>query len=212
MSAERDDRVAVATLAVATVGLVASGIAPFDRFTWFLEVLPVLVVAPLLVATRRRFPLTPLVMGLVAFHALVLELGGAYTYARVPLGDWVAAAFDLGRNHYDRLGHFVQGFVPAIAVREVLLRTTPLRRSKMLFFLVTCVCMAVSAAYELLEWGVAVGTGTAADDFLGTQGDVWDTQTDMFLATIGALIAQLGLGRLHDRQLAARGLVAPPGA
>lgn len=201
-----DDRFGIACLVVAFAGLGVSAIEPFDRFTLFLEIAPVLIVAPLLIATRRRFPLTPLLMALIAFHALVLELGGHYTYARVPLGDFVRDAFGLARNHYDRFGHFMQGFVPAIAAREVLLRNSPLRPSKMLAFLVTCVCMAVSASYEFLEWWTALGTGEAATDFLGTQGDPWDTQWDMAMATVGAISAQLLLSRTHDAQLVARGL------
>jgi len=201
-----DDRFALGALIVALTGLAVAAIGPYDGLTFFLEVAPVLIVAPLLVATRRRFPLTPLVMGLIAFHALVLELGGHYTYARVPLGDWVSDALGLSRNHYDRFGHLMQGFVPAIAAREVLLRRTPLRPSGMLFFLVTCVCMAVSASYEFIEWWAALSTGEAATDFLGTQGDPWDTQWDMAMATIGAITAQIGLSRMHDRQLSARGL------
>lgn len=200
-----DDRFAGAMLAIALVGLVVSGISPFDRVTWLLEVAPVMIVVPIVVATRRRFPLTPLLMALIAIHALVLELGGHYTYARVPLGEWIGEAFGFERNHYDRIGHFVQGFVPAVAVREILIRTTPLRTSKMLGFLVLCVCMAVSAAYEIIEWWTALAEGGAATDFLGTQGDPWDTQTDMAMAGIGAIVSQFVLARNHDAQLRARG-------
>jgi putative membrane protein len=153
------------------------------------------------VATRRRFPLTPLAYRLIFVHALILMLGGRYTYAEVPLGFWVKDALGLARNHYDRLGHFAQGFVPAIVAREILIRKTPLRPGRWLFFLVTCVCLAVSAVYELVEWWTAVATGEAATAFLGTQGDPWDTQWDMFLALLGALIAQLALARVHDGQL-----------
>jgi putative membrane protein len=167
-----------------------------------MEVFPIFLGVPLLIATWRRFPLTPLVYGLLFVHALILMLGGHYTYARVPLGFWVQDLFDLGRNHYDRLGHFAQGFVPAMLTREILLRRTPLRQGGWLFFLVTCVCLAFSACYEFIEWWAAVIGGSAADAFLGTQGDVWDTQWDMFLALIGAIAAQLLLSRLHDRQLA----------
>lgn len=194
-------------LAVAALGLVISGIGPVDRFTWWLEIAPVLLIAPIMVVTRRRFPLTPLLMILAAAHALVLELGGHYTYALVPLGEWAREAFDLSRNHYDRIGHFTQGFVPAILARELLLRRTPLVAGGWLFFLVTSVCLAFSACYELIEWAAAVATGEAATAFLGTQGDPWDTQWDMMLAGIGALCAQLTLGRIHDRQLRARGFV-----
>jgi putative membrane protein len=199
----------LAALAVALVALVVSGIAPRDRLTWWMEVAPVLVAAPLLVLTHRRFPLSALVYGLVAVHAVILCVGGHYTYAEVPLGFWVRDAFGLARNHFDRLGHLAQGFVPALIAREVLLRTTPLRPGKMLFFLVTCVCLAVSAGYELVEWAASVSLGQSADAFLGTQGDPWDTQWDMFMALVGALAAQLLLGGAHDRQLAGFAPAAP---
>ena len=182
--------------------LVVSGIGPYDRPTWVLEVLPVMVGAPLLVATRGRFPLTPLLYRLLFLHALVLLLGGHYTYARVPPGFWVQDWLDLSRNHYDRLGHVAQGFVPAILAREILLRTSPLRRGRWLFFLSTCVCLAVSAFYEMLEWWVAVAAGSEAEAFLATQGDPWDTQWDMFLALCGAVASLAMLSRVHDRQLA----------
>jgi len=184
-----------------------SAMGPHDRFTWFLEVAPVLIGAPILLGTYARFPLTPLLYTLLAIHAAVLIVGGHYTYAEVPLGFWAQDAFGLARNHYDRIGHFAQGFVPAILARELLLRLTPLQVGKWLFFLVLSVCLAFSAFYELIEWWVAAATGSAAEAFLGTQGDPWDTQWDMFLALIGATIAQLLLSRLHDRQLAR--LVAP---
>jgi putative membrane protein len=186
--------------------LIVSGIAPRDRTTWWLEVSPVLLAAPILVATAARFPLTPLACTLIAVHALILCLGGHYTYAEVPLGFWARDALGLARNHYDRLGHFAQGFVPAIVVREVLLRTSPLRRGRWLFFLVTATCLAISACYEFIEWWTALLGGQAADAFLGTQGDVWDTQWDMFLALVGALTAQLLLARTHDRALARLGV------
>jgi putative membrane protein len=178
-----------------------SGWAPKDRMTWVLEVFPVLVAVPLLIATRRRFPLTMLAYALIAVHAIILMIGGRYTYAEVPLFNWIRDAFHLARNHYDRLGHFAQGFVPAIVAREVLLRRTPLRRGGWLFFLVTCVCLAISAVYELIEWSAAASSGSAADAFLGTQGDPWDTQKDMLLAGIGAIVSQLTLARAHDRQI-----------
>jgi putative membrane protein len=189
-------------LALTSVALVLSGIGPYDRTTWWLEVLPVLVAAPVLVATARRFPLTPLLYRLAFVHALVLIVGGHYTYARVPLGEWARDVFHLARNPYDRLGHFMQGFTPAIAAREVLLRTSPLRPGGWLFGLVVAVALAISAAYELVEFAAASIGGAAAEEFLGTQGDLWDTQWDMFLALIGALTAQLTLWRVHDRQLA----------
>jgi len=190
-----------ALLAVVAVALVVSGIRPYERGTWLLEVAPVLLGAPLLVITHRRFPLTPLLYRLLFAHALILIVGGHYTYARVPLGFWVQDLFDLGRNHYDRLGHLAQGFVPAILAREILLRTSPLRPGRWLFFVVTCVCLAFSAFYEMLEWWAAIIGGDSAESFLGTQGDVWDTQWDMFLALLGALGSQLLLGRAHDRAL-----------
>jgi putative membrane protein len=208
--AASDLKVALVALGVAVVGVAVSGIGPFDRFTWFLEVAPVMVALPIMIATHRRFPLTPLVMGLIAFHALVLALGGHYNYARVPLGFWVSELFGFSRNHYDRFGHLIQGFVPAIIGREILLRNTPLRPGKWLFFLVTCICLAISATYEFIEWGTAIATGGAdgsAEAFLGTQGDVWDTQSDMAMATVGAIAAQLLLARLHDAQLRARGYI-----
>lgn len=191
-----------ALVALTLLALAASGIDPFDRPTWFLETLPVMLGLPLLIATRRRFPLTPLVYRLLFSHALILMLGGHYTYARVPAGFWLQDALDLARNHYDRLGHLAQGFVPAMLAREILLRRLPLRPGGWLFFLTTCVVLAISASYEFIEWGVALAMGMDADAFLATQGDVWDTQWDMFLALLGGLAAQLLLSRLHDRQLA----------
>jgi putative membrane protein len=191
-----------AVLLFAALALLAlSGVGPKDRFTWWLEVAPVLIGMPILVATYRRFPLTPLLYRLLFLHALVLMLGGHYTYAEVPLGFWVRDLFGLARNHYDRLGHFAQGFVPAILARELLRRKTPLLPGGWLFFLVTCVGLAFSALYELIEWWTAASTGTAAEAFLGTQGDVWDTQWDMFLALVGALAAQLMLARRHEKEL-----------
>jgi putative membrane protein len=203
---ERRDAEPLALLALVLTALVVSGIRPHDRLTWFLEVVPVLLGVPLLIATRRRFPLTPLLYRLLAVHALILILGGHYTYARVPLGDWARDLFGFARNHYDRLGHFAQGFVPAILAREILLRTSPLRRGGWLFFLVVSVCLGFSAFYELVEWWSALAGGAASDAFLGTQGDVWDTQWDMFLALVGALTALLTLSRLHDRALARLGV------
>ena len=188
-------------LIVTIVALVVSRIGALEPGTWILEVFPIILGAPILVATARRFPLTPLVYRLLFVHTLILMLGGHYTYAKVPLGFWVQDALHLARNHYDRVGHFAQGFVPAMVAREVLLRRSPLERGKWLFFLVTCVCLAISASYELIEWFAAVLGGSAADAFLGTQGDVWDTQWDMFVALLGALSAQLLLARVHDRQI-----------
>lgn len=184
------------------IALIASGIAPNDRLTWLMEVLPVVIAAPLLIATHRRFPLTPLVHRLIFLHGLILILGGHYSYAQVPLGFWFQDLLDLSRNHYDRLGHFAQGFAPAILTREILLRATPLRPGAMLVFLVTSVCLAFSAFYELIEWWAALAIGADADAFLATQGDVWDTQWDMAIALIGALSALALLTRLHDSELA----------
>jgi putative membrane protein len=188
-------------VAIAAIGLVISGIHPVERGTWWLEVAPVIVAVPLLWLTRKHFPLTPLVYVLVTVHAMILMLGGHYTYAHVPLGFWLQDLLDFARNPYDRLGHFAQGFVPAIVAREILLRCTPLRRGGWLFFLVVCICLAISACYEFLEWWAALIGGGSAEAFLGTQGDVWDTQWDMFLATLGAITSLLLLSRLHDREL-----------
>jgi len=188
-------------LAAGGVALALTAIRPHDYFTWFLEVAPILIAVPVLVATYRRFPLTPLAYRLIFLHALILMVGGHYTYAEVPLGFWVQRALGLARNHYDRLGHFAQGFVPALLAREILIRRSPLRPGKWLFFLVTCVCLAISACYEFVEWWTAVTTGDSATAFLGTQGDPWDTQWDMFMALVGSLTAQLTLSRVQDRQL-----------
>ncbi len=184
------------------VALAVSGLAPYDRLTWWLETAPVMIGLPLLLLTQRSFPLTPLVLRLLFVHGLILMLGGHYTYARVPLGFWVQDAFDLARNHYDRLGHLAQGFVPALLAREILLRRTPLRPGGWLFLLTTSVILAFSACYEFVEWGTALAIGADADAFLANRGDPWDTQWDMFLALIGALTAQGLLARLQDGQLA----------
>jgi putative membrane protein len=188
-------------VAVAVIGLTLSGIEPVDRLTWWMEVLPVVIALAVTAWTRERFPLTSLAYVLIAVHAAILMLGGHYTYAQVPLGFWAKDAFDLARNHYDQLGHFAQGFVPAIIAREILLRCTPLRRGGWLTFLVIATCLAVSATYEFLEWWAAIAIGADADAFLATQGDPWDTQWDMFMATLGACTALLLLSRLHDRAL-----------
>ena len=185
-----------------------SAVAPHDYFTWFLEVVPVLIGLPIALALHRRFPLSNLLLVLLWWHCVILIFGGHYTYARVPLGDWAMHWFGWTRNNYDKLGHFAQGFVPAVLAREILLRTSPLRNrgdgrpSRWLGFLVVSVCLAFSAFYELTEWAVAVSSGAAADDFLGTQGDPWDTQTDMAMALVGAIAALLVLPRWHDRSLA----------
>ena len=179
-------------------------IHPHDYFTWLLEVFPAIIGIILIVAVRRSFPLTPLLLTMLTVHAIILMVGGHYTYAEVPLGFWMKEVFHLGRNDYDRIGHFAQGFVPAIAAREILIRRNVVRGRGWRYFIIVSICLAISAAYELLEWRVSIGTGTAGDAFLGTQGDVWDTQEDMATALVGALIAPLLLGRLHDRQLLGR--------
>lgn len=197
------------TLAAGTgllaLALAASGIRPYDRLTWLLEVVPIIVVVPLLAATYRRFPLTTLLYGLVFVHAVVLMVGGAYTYARVPLGFQLAELLGLHRNPYDKIGHFAQGFVPAIAAREILVRGRHVAGKKMLAFVVVSIVLAISASYELFEWASAVALGQGADDFLGTQGDPWDTQSDMLFALIGGTTAVLTLSRVHDRQIAKLG-------
>ena len=195
-------RLPVLLLGLVGVALVASGVAPFDRATWWMEVAPVIILAPLLVVSHRGFPLTRLLQVLIAAHALVLIVGGAWTYARVPFGFWLQDVMGLERNPYDRIGHFMQGFVPALAAREILLRRAVVRGRGWLFFIVSCICLAISAVYELVEWGAAVAMGQGAEAFLGTQGDPWDTQSDMAMALVGAVCAQLALGRWHDRQLA----------
>lgn len=185
-----------------------SGVRPYDRATWLMEVLPVMLVLPLLGFTMRRYPLTTLLYVGIFVHACVLMLGGAHTYARVPLGFQLAEVLGLTRNPYDKIGHFFQGFVPALAAREILLRGGYVRGRRMVAFLVVCVVLAISATYEFIEWGAALALGQGADEFLGTQGDPWDTQSDMFFALIGAVAALALLSRLHDRQL--RRLVSPP--
>jgi putative membrane protein len=188
---------------LAAVGavLIWSGIAPHDRLTWFMEIAWVLAAIPLLIATRTRFPLTRLLYWLIAIHCVILIYGGKYTYALTPLGDFARDAFGLARNNYDRLGHFAQGFIPAILARELLLRCTPLVRGGWLFYLVCAACLSFSAFFEFIEWWAAVIMGGAADAYLATQGDVWDTQWDMFCALLGAITAQVLLSRVHDRQL-----------
>jgi putative membrane protein len=192
---------AAALTAVGAGLLVASGLAPKDRATWWMEIAPILLAVPLLWLTAGRFRFTALVYVFVFLHALVLMLGGHYTYAETPPGFWLQEWLGLARNHYDRFGHFMQGFVPALVARELLLRLTPLRRGGWLFALVCAACLALSACYEFVEWWAALLGGEAADAFLGTQGDPWDTQWDMLLALIGALCAQLLLARAQDRQM-----------
>jgi putative membrane protein len=198
----RSSRYQLALLISAGAVLIWSGIAPRDRFTWFLEVAPVLIGAPILVALRKRFRLTRLVYTLLWIHAIILMVGGKYTYAEVPFGFWLQDALGFSRNHYDRIGHFAQGFVPAMLAREVLIRRSPLGGSRWLPVLVVCFCLAFSALYELIEFWTALATGEAAEAFLGTQGDMWDTQWDMQMALIGAVAALTTLSGLHDRQLA----------
>jgi putative membrane protein len=193
-----------AALGAVLAALIVSGIQPYDRATWWMEVAPVLIAAPLLLITHRRYPLTPLLYALIFVHALVLILGGTHTYARVPLGFWLQDLLALERNPYDRIGHFMQGFVPAMVAREILLRGKFVAGARMVGFLSVCVALAVSAVYELIEWGAALVLGQGADEFLGTQGDAWDTQADMFMALVGAVSALLLLSRLHDRQLSRR--------
>jgi len=183
--------------------LAVSGIAPYDRATWWMEVAPVLAAAPILVATHRRFPLTTVLYVLIGIHALVLIMGGAYTYARVPLGFWLQDWLDLERNPYDRIGHFMQGFVPALVAREILIRKEFVNGKRMLAFLCVCVALAFSAVYELIEWGAALALGQGADEFLGTQGDPWDTQADMLLAMLGAASSLALLAPLQDLQIRA---------
>ena len=185
-------------------GLLLSGLDPVaDRLTWTLETLPVMIGIVVLVLTWRSFPLTPLLYRLLAIHAVILMIGGYYTYAEVPLFNWLRDTFELSRNHYDRIGHFAQGFIPAILAREILIRRSPLSEGRWLFLTVTSICLAFSALYEMIEWWAALVNEEAAASFLGTQGDQWDTQWDMFLALNGAIMSQLLLGRVHDRQLAA---------
>jgi putative membrane protein len=194
-------RVAVALITLAVAALVLSGIRPHDRGTWLLEVAPVLFAAPIIIATYRRFPLTDLLYIIIALHALVLIVGGAYTYARVPLGFWLQDWLHLTRNPYDRIGHLMQGVTPALLAREIFLRGGYVSGRRMLPFLAVCVALAVSACYELIEWWAALALGQGADAFLGTQGDPWDTQEDMFCALIGAIVALALLSRLQDAQI-----------
>jgi len=199
---ELTSREPVSLLLITGLILLWSGIGPLERLTWWLEVAPVLIGVLLLTYTYSSFRLSPLLYRLLFIHAVILMVGGHYTYARVPAGFWLQDLFDLSRNHYDRLGHLAQGFVPAILAREILIRKSPLEPGKWLFFVVVCVCLAFSAFYEMIEWWAAVLLGgQSAESFLGTQGDVWDTQWDMFLALIGAICAQLLLARTHDHSL-----------
>lgn len=188
--------------------LIYTGLYTSDRITWLMEVTPVIIIVPLLLATQRRYPLTPLLYTLIFWHAIILMVGGMYTYAKVPIGFDVQDWLGLSRNPYDKLGHFFQGLVPALVAREILLRGKIVRGNKMLAFLVCCVALAISATYELIEWWAALAMGQGADDFLGTQGDPWDTQSDMFCALLGALTSVILLARIHCRQLNRYRLVA----
>ena len=200
MLTQRSQALVAASIALVVL-LALSGAQPYDRTTWVLEVFPVVIALPILWATYRRFPLTTLLYVCIFLHALVLMLGGMYTYARVPLGFHLAELLDLSRNPYDKIGHFFQGFVPALVAREILIRGQYLRGKRMLAFVVVCVVLAISATYELIEWGAALALGQGADEFLGTQGDPWDTQSDMFFALIGAVTALLLFSRIHDHQI-----------
>lgn len=197
---ERTPLLVVATL-VSIALLALSGAKPYDRTTWLLEVLPIIIAMPIMFATYRRFPLTNLLYVCIFIHAIVLMVGGAYTYARVPLGFEIADLLGLHRNPYDRIGHFFQGLVSALVAREILIRKELVRGKKILAFIVVCIVLAISATYELIEWAAAVALGQGADEFLGTQGDQWDTQSDMFLALIGAISALLIFSKTHDRQI-----------
>jgi putative membrane protein len=196
----REKPLILALLALLLIMLL-SAIHPYDRTTWFMEVAPIFIALPVMIATYRRFPLSTLLYVLIFIHALVLIAGGHYTYARVPLGFWIEHAFSLGRNPYDKIGHFMQGFVPFLVTREILLRGGYLASRRMAAFLSVCVAMAISAWYELIEWWSALAMGQGADEFLGTQGDPWDTQSDMFFAFIGAITALVIMSRLHDRMM-----------
>jgi len=197
----RSSRYELGLLLSLVVFLVLSGIHPHDFFTWVLEVFPILIGVPILIWVYPRFRFTRLVYTLLWLHAIILMVGGHYTYAQVPLGFWMEHAFGFARNHYDRIGHFAQGFIPALLAREIFIRSSPLRGSRWLPFVVVCFCLAFSAFYELIEFWTALASGSAATDFLGTQGDPWDTQWDMQLALIGAIVSLLTLSRVHDRQL-----------
>jgi putative membrane protein len=205
-SSTRRDRPLLAALAVLLGLLAYSGRAPYDLATWVMEVAPIFIAVPVLLATYRRFPLTTLLYACIFVHAVVLMVGGAFTYARVPLGFQMAEALGLHRNPYDKIGHFFQGFVPALVAREILIRGAHVRGRKMLALVVICMVLAISVTYEFIEWGAALAMGQGADEFLGTQGDPWDTQSDMFFALIGGVTALLLFSGFHDRQLRALNL------
>ena len=188
-------------LFILAISLVASGLHPFDRTTLVLEIFPIAIALPVLFLTYNNFPLTRFLYACIFLHALVLIVGGAYSYARVPFGFSLQEWFELSRNPYDKIGHFFQGFVPALVAREILIRKQIINGRKMLAFVIVCIVLAISASYELIEWAAALALGQGADEFLGTQGDPWDTQSDMFLALIGATTALLIFSWLHDLQL-----------
>ena len=188
-------------MGVCIAALIVSAIGVEDRFTWLLEVAPAMIAIVVLTATYRRFPFTNLVYVLILIHSIILMVGGHYTYAKVPLGFWMRDLFHFSRNHYDRIGHFAQGFVPAMIAREIFIRKKVINGARWRAVLIVAVCLAISALYELVEWRTSVMSGSAGDAFLGTQGDVWDTQEDMFFALLGAITALALLGRIHDRQL-----------
>ena len=181
--------------------LIWSAIRPHDPYTWFLEVLPALLGLVILTATFRNFRFTRMAYWLMLMHSIILMIGGHYTYAEVPLFNWIRDMFHMSRNNYDKVGHFAQGFIPAIITREILIRKSPVKKGKWLFFIVVCICLALSVLYEFIEWWVAVLTGTAAESFLGTQGYVWDTQSDMFIALVGAIAGLSLLSKVHDREI-----------
>lgn len=197
----RDRALVVSLSATLAVLLAISGWAPYERSTWLLEVAPILIAVPVMVWTSRRFPLSRLLYILIFLHAVILLVGGAYTYARVPFGFWLQEVLGADRNPYDKIGHFAQGFVPSLVARELFIRGGYVRGRKMTTFLCIAVAMAISACYELIEWGAALALGQGADEFLGTQGYVWDTQSDMWYALLGACSAMLLLSRLHDREI-----------
>jgi putative membrane protein len=181
--------------------LAISAVHPIDYFTWFIEIVPAFIALGLLLAIWKRFRLSNFTLTLILIHSLILMLGGHYSYEKFPLGDWAKEAFNLGRNHFDRVGHLAQGFFPALVAREVLLRRTPLKAGAWMFFLVTCVCLAFSALYELFEMAMALHLGSSADKFLGSQGDIWDAQWDMTMALIGAIVGQIALSKAQDKAL-----------
>jgi len=198
------------SLFFAALVLIWSGIQPADRFTWWLEIAPALIVLPILLATYKKFRLTNMLYILIALHAAILMVGGHYTYALVPIGQWLGDVFNTHRNSYDGIGHLAQGFVPALVLRELLLRTSPLRQGKWLNFIIIFCCLGVSASYELVEWIVSIETGDGADAFLGTQGDIWDTQKDMALAGVGAIAAIILCSKIHDRAMQRAGFQISP--